>query len=448
MTSYIAYPQIMFEKTYGGDSTEYGFSVVQTNDGGYMIIGTTLSYGAGNEDIYAIKTNEYGDTLWTKTYGGATHDHGRCILKTDDANYLISGKIAGIGAYFLKINDNGDTLWTRTYTNSVDARFTSKTNNSGYITTGQIFHANPQGLHFIFLMKTNLNGNELWYKEYGLYYDLEANYVAQTNDGGYIIAGEKWVTQTWPNQRDIFIIKTDSVGDTIWTKTYGTINHEYCRSLSMTSDGGYLVTGSTHSSGKGSDHIYLLKLNSSGDSLWKKTYNGEDSFCIIATSDGGYAITGWNGDVYLLKLDSVGDSLWAKSFGGISFLDVGSSLAQTNDGGYIIVGYTKSFGAGDADVYLIKTDESGIVGIDNGEQIQPQKFTIYPNPTTGKSTIWTPQQFGQIKSFRIYDCIGQKQIEKTDKFSDIDIGSLTSGLYFIVLTNFNNERLTSKIIKE
>ena len=214
--------------------------------------------------------------------------------------------------------------------------------------------------------KTDANGDSLWTKTFGGTETDAGNSVQQTTDGGYIVTG----TTSFGVFCDVYLIKTDGNGDSLWTKTFGGTHHDKGHSVQQTTDGGYIITGETWwSSSNGYRDVYLIKTDGNGDSLWTKIFGGtgiDVGNSVQQTTDGGYIITGetesfGNGgqDVYLIKTDGNGDSLWTKTFGGTSN-DYAYSVQQTTDGGYIITGRTNSFGnGGGADVYLIKTDSNG-----------------------------------------------------------------------------------------
>jgi len=361
-----------WERTYGSATgADNGASVQQTADGGYIIAGT-YSLVPGIYDIYLIKTDAKGDTLWTKTYGGANQDNGTSIQQTNDGGYIITGYTFSFGAglsdvYLIKTDANGDTLWTKTFGGTNDDLATSvrQTADKGYIITGWT-KSFGTGLIDVYLIKTNVNGDTLWTKTFGGINDDGGGSVQQTTDKGYIITG--WTKSFGAGSDDVYLIKTDSLGDTLWTKTFGGINNEQGGSVQQTADGGFIITGTTNSFGAGFKDVYVIKTDVNGDTLWTKTFGGiitDQGSSIQQTTDGGYIITGntysfgsGSNDVYLIKTNVNGDTLWTKILGGIS-ADLGRSVQQTTDGGYIITGTTISFGAGNFDVYLIKTDSLG-----------------------------------------------------------------------------------------
>jgi hypothetical protein len=188
--------------------------------------------------------------------------------------------------------------------------------------------------------------------------------VKQTIDGGYIITG---VTESYGlGGTNVWLIKTDSSGDTTWTKTFGGSEHDEGNSVQQTTDGGYIITGFSQSFWSMNDDFWLIKTDSEGNTEWEENFDGDGddiSYSVQQTSDGGYIITGSTGcwdncDVWLIKTDSNGYEEWTRTFGG-SNSDIGRSVKETTDGGYIIAGNTASFGNGGYDVWLIKTDSAG-----------------------------------------------------------------------------------------
>ncbi len=379
--------QSIFQKTFGGSNYDSGNSVQQTTDGGFIIGGTTLSFGAGNSDVYLIKTNANGDSLWTKTFGGLGQETGEFVQQTADGGYIITGATSGFGAgnndvYLLKTDSIGNLLWSKTYggINDDKAFCVKQTTDSGYVIAGQT-NSFGAGNADAYLIKTDANGDTLWTKTFGGGFNDFAFFVQQTSDTGYIITGQ--TISFGAGNSDVYLIKTDTIGNLIWSKTFGGTNVDVGHSVEQTSDGGYIIAGNTTSFGFSNSHVYLIKTNSSGNLIWSKILSTLYSFSIQQTTDGGYIIAGSSIDIDLIKTDSTGNLLWIKSFGGGS-IDRGTSLQSTTDGGYIITGWAASFGTTLDDVYLIKTDSSGNGGCN---QTSPSISGFSPstqvsNPTT------------------------------------------------------------------
>jgi len=399
--------QTSWWRTYGGTSGDEGWSVQQTADGGYIIAGLTQSFGAGSYDVYLIKTNASGDTLWTRTYGGTNEDFGLSVQQTSDSGYIIAGYTRSFGAglddvYLIKTNASGDNLWTRTYggINDDEGWSVQQTSDSGYIVAGWTMSFGA-GEADVYLIKSNASGDTQWTRTYGGFSDDEGYSVQQTSDDGYVIAGETY--SFGAGYRDVYLIKTSASGDTLWTRTYGGTNGDGGYSVQQTADGGYIVAGYTESFGAGNEDVYLVRTNASGDTLWTRTYGGTDidyGNSVQQTSDGGYIIAGetWSfgagtpdsANVYLIRTNASGDTLWTRTCGGTGS-DWGYSVQQTSDSGYIIAGSTTSFGAGGSDVYLIKTDANGNVAVEEPSTLQLANsrtaFRVQPNPFSTSAAV-------------------------------------------------------------
>ena len=256
-----------WEKTYGGDADDQGFDIQQTSDGGYIITGVTRSFGAGTNDVLLLRTTEAGDSLWFRNCGGNGSDMGYSILENSDHSYTIAGFTSGIGGfnedvYLVKISYTGDTIWSRTFGGDGDDEglCVSPTADGGYIITG-LFHSSGGTGNDVYLIKTDASGDSLWSRTYGgQYYDVGKS-VQQTSDGGYIVAGVKYVAA---GDADVYLIKTNASGDTLWTRTFGGTGTDGANSVHQTLDGGYIVAGYTSSFGAGSYDVWLIKTDANG----------------------------------------------------------------------------------------------------------------------------------------------------------------------------------------
>ena len=375
---------ITWQKTYGGSYADGANSIQQTRDGGYIAAGYTKSYGAGGSDVYILKLNASGNLLWQKTFGGSGSELAYSIQQTTDGGYIVAGYTDSFGAgssdiYVLKLDESGNATWTKTFGGSTYDYVGSiqQTTDGGYIVAGWTASSGA-GDFDAYILKLDESGNTTWTKTFGgSTYDY-AYSIQQTTDGGYIVAGT--TLSFGAGNADGYVLKLDENGNLLWDKTFGGSDYDYVYSIQQTTDGGYIVAGSTSSFGVGYVNVYVLKLDENGNLLWDKTFgrsgsNGE-AHSIKQVADGGYIVAGTlNYHAYVLKLDENGNLLWEKTFGGSNY-DHAYSIQQTTDGGYIVAGSTSSFGSGDFDAYVLKLDENG----NTGPYPTISKFQLSPSP--------------------------------------------------------------------
>ena len=339
-------PPIQWEKTYGSPEAGWSHFVQQTSDGGYIATGVIYKMGGTDAQLYLVKTDANGNTAWTQSYGvTSTFDCGYCVQQTTDGGYIIAGIYSGYGLWIIKTDINGNQQWNNIFSSlGTDAAYSvQQTNDGGYILVGG-YQYMPGGASDIWLIKTDSSGVKQWDKKYGL--GGEYGYcVQQTTDGGYIITGS---TKSFgAGNNDVYLVKTDAAGTSTWTQTFGGTQNDEGYSVRQTSDGGYIVTGYTFSFGAGQSDVYLIKTDTSGNPTWTQTFGGtnqEIGETIRQTSDGGYIIGGTTQtfgaggiDIYLIKTDSSGTKQWENTYGGAGH-DDGKCVQQTNDGYYIIAG--------------------------------------------------------------------------------------------------------------
>jgi len=398
-----AYAQVVrFAKTYGGTSPEWAHSVQQTSDGGYIVAGRIMSFGAGDFDIFLIKTDANGNVQWAKTYGGTSKDIAHSVRQTSDGGYIVAGYTESFGAggrdlFLIKTDANGNLQWAKTYGGIYwdEARSVQEISGGGYIVAGYKRPPEAQWNGEFILIKTDADGNLQWAKTYGgLGWD-EAYSVQQTSDNGYIMAG---LTAAFAVGYDVLLIKTDANGNLEWAKTYGIAHYDWAFSVQQTSDGGYIVAGYPESSGANTRDVVLVKTDANGNVQWAKIYGGTDwdeARSVQQTSDGGYIVAGYTrsfgaggGDLFLIKTDANGNVQWAKTYGGGSY-DHAFSVRQTSDGGYIVAGQTGSFGAGSFDIFLIKTDVNGNISSSCGivQNVNPTVYDILPTVNEPSPTV-------------------------------------------------------------
>ena len=375
-------------RTYGGEDPDIGYHVQQTSDSGYVITGYTWSFSVGLLDIWLLKTDANGDTLWTKIYGGEGLERAKCVQQTSDGGYIIVGvtgdTIITQNLWLLKTDPEGDTLWTRVYgVHRAEGNFVQETPDGGYIITGKKICIEGDYLSYCWLLKTDASGDTLWTRTYHSEADSGSNWgncVCQTADGGYILTGGS--TPPGGGCSGLSLIKTDSNGDTSWTHLYGG-EGSACgtsgKSVQQIPDGGYIVAGSLvlpeAYMEKAIMASWLLKTDEQGETLWTRTYKASADLttanCLDQTSDGGYILVGKKEDttgasIWLIKTDGNGDTIWTRTFG--KFFSSGNCVHQTPDGGYIITGSLEN------NVCLIKTDSLGYVSVAEEPPVTPVTY--------------------------------------------------------------------------
>ena len=271
----------------------------------------------------------------------------------------------------MKTTSNGNLQWEASYgTGKYEIGYSViQTQDGGYLATGQSYDFQSEKGN-MYVVKVNSIGNIEWEQTYGnaqTTNDQTVGFSAiQPSDGGYLIAG--YTNTKGAGAFDVYLLKISASGVVEWDNTFGGTATEEGFSLAQTSDGGYIIAGRTESIGAGGSDVYLLKTNSRGFLEWEKTYGGggnDVGRSVVQTLDGGYLIGGYTNslgaggdDMYLIKTDASGNLEWEKAYGGNS-RELGFSVVQAPDMGFVIVGQTASFGAGGIDVYMVKTNGVG-----------------------------------------------------------------------------------------
>nr|MCS5653484.1 hypothetical protein [Candidatus Neomarinimicrobiota bacterium] len=352
---------IIFSKIFGGSGWDQLSFIQQTTDDGYIIIGTTESFGNGNDDIWLIKTDSRGNEDWCPTFGGSEDDRGYSVQQTTDGCYVIVGTTksygnGGFDTWLIKIDSKGNKLWDQTFGDELyEIGKSIYEISDGFIILAEIsfFDGYPQpdpkyGHRALWLIQTDSDGNKEWDQIYGGNLTEYADCVQQTADGGYIILG---TTTSYGNgEYDVWLIKTDSEGNEIWNKTFGGSDSDKGNHVEQTTDGGYLIVGYTDSFGNDSSGVWstprdfwLIKTDSEGNEIWSKTFGGDKSdegHDILAIDGGGMVVLGEthsqgddDGDIWLLELDADGNIVDTVLIGGVG-LQIGYSFVKSDLGGY------------------------------------------------------------------------------------------------------------------
>ncbi|MHA2675518.1 MAG: choice-of-anchor Q domain-containing protein [bacterium JZ-2024 1] len=258
---------VVWQKTYGGASNEHAYAIQQTVDGGYIVTGWTFSFGAGRRDLWILKLDGSGNVVWQKTYGGTGDEWAESIQQTADGGFIVAGSTESFGAgnadfWVLKLDGSGNVVWQKTYGGtSHDFGYTiQQTADGGFIVAGST-ESFGAGIVDFWALKLDGSGHIVWQKTYGGASDEYAYAIQQTADGGYIVAG---YTGSFTFE-DFLVLKLDSLGNLVWQKTYGVPGSDFAYSVQQIADGGYIVAGASGALGSGGRDSWVLRLNASGD---------------------------------------------------------------------------------------------------------------------------------------------------------------------------------------
>ena len=318
--------------------------------------------------VPALSTNEL---LWEKTYGGPGDDRAFYMTTTDDNGFLVVGSTTSFNlnktaAWAVMIDSDGNVIWNRTYVENDGCEFRNiQETSDGFLLVGNTFFSSRN--EDAWLVKIDDQGNAVWNKTIGER-NFNKVFSATTTTTGFVLAG---LTSSSPNgNADGWILKTDFVGNLLWNKTYGQTGDNAFRGTIVDSSGNIAAAGYTDSAGNGSYSFWMVKTDANGTPIWNQVFHGLDSddkaYALTSSSD-GYLVAGeahsnpeTGADAFAAKVDFNGGLVWKKRYGGPGF-DVASGLIKTANGGYLVVGFTFSYGQGQRDFWFFSIDDSGNV---------------------------------------------------------------------------------------
>jgi len=411
---------LLWTKTYGGSNIDQAFAIANVSDGGFIITGSTVSFGSGGRDVYLIRTDANGDTLWTRTFGQATSDEdGLSVQQTSDGGFIVAGDRDGSFAYLIRTSSAGDTLWTKAY-DSGRAVSVQQKQKGGFIIAGYSFTG-------MFLLNTDSSGNVIWDNTYSGPYNQFGYFVLRTTDGGYLLGGSG-VVSIHNNQ---YIVKTDSNGAVLWSKTYGDGTFElYCTAALQLSDG-YLLLG----------HLVvysfaarLTRVDLAGNVLWAKNLVLGATGALAQTADGGFAVSfNAGGGIYLVKTDSNGNDNCMNldaSTEDSSIVTTAIPVTPNNFSGTIVNSTHTQVGSGGTESAVCMN--TGVESLSN----EATAISIYPDPASNQFFIGMNSNAADA-IVTIYNSLGRKLLdEKINPAGNtaIDIGNFQRGIYLVSIS--------------
>jgi hypothetical protein len=506
---FFAQPTIEWQKTFGGSNDDLVRKIIQTNDGGYIIAGSSasndgdISGNHGISDIIVIKISSIGDVEWQKCYGGSNKDNLMSIQKTTDGGYIIAGNTlsndgdvngnhggSGSDCWIIKITNLGIIEWQKCLggSNGDGASEIQQTLDGGYIVgcttssidgnvTGNHNRGSGSGNSDYWVVKLTNSGNIVWQKCLGSYSSDGLNSIKQTSDGGYILNG-----QIQANDGDVtghhgdfdyWVVKINSTGVIEWQKTLGGTGWDTGVDVIQNSEGDYIVTGYSSSNNgdisgnHGGGDAWIVKLSATGNMVWQKSLGGTGDdylYHIQQTADGGYLFSGdsssndgqapfnhgssYSLDCWIVKTTSTGDFEWGKLLGG-SGTDTAVSLIHTLDGGYAVSGYTNSVNGDITSNH--GTREGWIVkltnkSLGNSSYDFEKSISFYPNPAKNLINVDFGKDPINNSLYYIYDQ-QSRIVLKGELISNKSAISIENLVNGVYFLKINNSKTGIKFIK-
>ncbi|MBN2586166.1 MAG: T9SS type A sorting domain-containing protein [Candidatus Fermentibacteraceae bacterium] len=362
-------PDTLWTATFGGSQDEQCYDCIRTADGGYMMVGYTRSFGAGDDDVWMVKTDGDGTLLWYRTFGGTSSDRGYSVCQTCDGGYIIGGWSFSFGpgvvdAWVIKTDSLGDLEWDSCFgtENGFERCYSIiQAADSSYVFVGETDN-NGTTFSDIWLVKIDREGDLMWDSTFGGSSDDYGIDVIERSDGGYALTGWTYIS----GYTDTRIISTDESGTMLHESVIGYGGDDRGWDMKQLSDGGFLIAGETSSTVSGKFDAWLVRTDNECVLSWDAFLGtDEDDYgsALEVLSSGEYAICGRsispganNENLWVVLTDTTGSVIWDMAFGG-SGTDAGHSVHETDDGGLVMGGYTSSFGSGGLDMWLLKTEE-------------------------------------------------------------------------------------------
>lgn len=523
-TFFMSGQDILWEKSYGGKHAEYLFDAIPTPDYGFILVGSSVSGKNGNKDernkgdldYWVWKMKENGDFDWQKSYGGNKVDLLQSICLTNDGGFILGGTsnsdkgldkrsdcLGQEDVWIIKLDAKGGEIWQKTLGGYAMEKLLSitQTKDGGYILGGtsssnrttinekQAVDLNQKtedgkGNLDYWVVKLKSSGDVEWQKTIGGIYVDELKSIHQTSDGGYILGGysnsPESGNKTEPNfgLSDYWVVKLDKDGEIIWQRTYGGDKDDKLFSLIKTKDGGFILGGSSNSGAthtksksnkKGTDY-WVVKLDENGGIEWQETYDygmNDMLTSIIQTEDESYLIGGYAqseikpsekgkkldkegiSDYIALKIDSKGDEKWTEVIGSKGE-EVLKKLLETRDGGYLLAGTSngkisrdKNTAKGGNDFWVVKLKDK--------ERKEKERIEIeaVPNPTSFYTNIIIDFEYN-TGSATLYDLAGREIFSSTvkgERTIPVELTNLPTGIYLVEIRT-NTKKGSVKVIKK
>ncbi|CAN5160714.1 hypothetical protein BH09BAC5_BH09BAC5_23980 [soil metagenome] len=441
---------VQWSKTYGGTVSEYLASIQQTADGGYILCGTTFSFNTQPfGDIWIVKINSSGNITWQNHYGYTGYDYGYSIQQTPDLGYIVGGLTSSFGAgyydyFIMKIDSIGNAIWGTTIGGAANDEGYAiiQTNDGGYMIAGQedSYSTTQFNPYQIMLSKLNSSGTVVWSKSYGGG-NAAGNYICnsmrKTTDGGAILVG--WTDGIDAGMQDVYLLKVDSLGTTQWAKTYGGVASDFGNDVRQISGGGYAIAGTTNSFGAGNNDAYLITTDSNGNLIWSVCFGdtlSDTGNSLDQTADGGFILAGQTdgvssnaADMFLVKCDAAGSTGCRENDATTTVLN--HTPVETLINPLISSNALWQVTSGTTGTGCNVTTFCNTVGI-NSLNSSDDLFSVFPNPASDQISFSKA-----LNGVEVYSVFGELLFSENNKVATISLINFADGIYIVKSENMS-----------
>lgn len=503
-TASLCQPVLQAQRTYGGGQIDQATAVIQTSDGGYLMVGRSNSVGGvrtnplGGTDVWLVKTNSNQTIQWQRSFGGAGTDIGFDVKATSDGGYIIVGSSNSVNgdvtaplgrsdAFLLKVDASGNKQWWINLGGSLDdeARAVWQNSDGSYSFSGSSFSSGSltnRGVRDALAGRVSATGGLIWLRSYGGTRNDAATGIQQISQGDLVISGltssNNFDVSNLRGGTDAWVLRLNNEnGNIVWSRVFGGTEDDRGAALRQIDGGDIIVVGSSESRNRdvsvnrGQEDFWAFRITGTGTLVWSTTYGGpqaDDAFAMAITPDGGILMSGESrsasdqvplnrgGDDFLtIKINSSGAYLWAITSGG-NRDESANDVAITSDGGFVVAGYTESRNNGDVttnrgeeDFWLVKYNSSANrkSNVKQVPKTQSFSFNTYPNPVTDRLQI---QSETEIAKVRVSNVTGQFQTEQIVNSMKhwMDFSNYQKGIYIVEAVSTDGKVMRKTIIKQ
>lgn len=366
-------PDTLLDTTFGGSFADGGNAIVEGSDGYFIVVGYSYLYSTGAANLRHWVVAEDGTIAGGYAMGGAYNDRGFSVVEKGSGGFVFAGETSSFGgsgqAYVIRTEPNPlrTVIWNKTFGGAGNdkARSVVEVSTGGFAVVGTTYSFDTGSLD-VWLFRLSTTGNHLWNQTFGGTGNEHGYDIVEVSTGGFAIVGTTYPLG-FAGDSDVLLIRTDASGNHMWNQTFGGTNDDKGHGVVEVSTGGFAIVGTTNSFGAGGWDVWWIRTNTLGQELWDRTYGGtagDRGHGMVEVSDGGFAFIcttnsfgAGDWDAWLIRTSGSGNHMWNQTFGG-AYYEFASDIVEVSDGGFVFVGCTQSLHTNPTDAWLVRVSDA------------------------------------------------------------------------------------------